>query len=364
MSRALSIEDRKRRVRRLLAAARRLADPADSLGREARLTLPQVTGLTPEGVELGLSRHLETDVAADDLERFVASAGTASRVHVVLSANVFVGALRAIALAAAASPAVLVRPSSRESIVAPLLYRALQGEREEIFELTDELAAEPGDEVHVYGRAETIDAVIKSSPSGVRVRGHGPGFGIALVDPSDIALEAVAERLSWDVVAFDQRGCLSPRMAIVLGSEVRAETFAELLASELERRERQIPRGALADDERQSAALYQQTMQAVGRCHTGSTHTVGLDIAPRSLILPPPGRRVHIALARGMEDVPRLVAPFVPALTCVGLVSHTSPLCAPMLSLAPRVRILTLGKMQSPPLDGPVDLRNMVSSVA
>jgi hypothetical protein len=358
----LSNEDRKRRVERLLGGAQRLSDPADPLGREARLTLPQATGLSPENVELGLSRHLETGASAEDLERFVRSAGAAPRVEVVLSANVFVGVLRAIALAVAASPIVRVRPSSRESTMAPLLHRAVQDPSESLFELTDELAPEPGDEVHVYGRAETIAAVIKDCPAGVRIRGHGPGFGIALVDRSDVALEVVAERLSWDVVAFDQRGCLSPRMAIVLGSEVRAETFAGLLAGELEKRERQVPRGVLAADERQSATLYQQTLQAVGRCRAGSTFTVGLDIAPRSLLLPPPGRRVHVARAEAAEDLCRLVAPFVPALTCVGLVSLASPLGATVTPLAPRVRLLELGKMQSPPLDGPVDLRDMVSS--
>jgi hypothetical protein len=358
----LTIEDRKRRVESVLAGGRRLADPVDPLGREARLTLPQATGLSPENVELGLSRHLETWASAEDLERFVRSASAAPRVHVVLSANVFVGVLRAVALAVAAAPTVRVRPSSRESIMAPLLHRTVRDPSERLFELTDELAPEPGDEVHVYGRAETIATVIKECPPGVRVRGHGPGFGIALVDPSEVALEVVAERLSWDVVAFDQRGCLSPRMAIVLGSEVRAETFAQLLASELEKREHQVPRGVLGADERQSATLYQQTLQAVGRCRSGSTFTVGLDTAPRALLLPPPGRRVHVARAGRAEDLRRLVAPFVPALTCVGLVSLTSPLGAKVTSLAPRARLLELGKMQSPPLDGPVDLRDMVSS--
>jgi hypothetical protein len=357
-----SNDERKRRVQAVLAGARRLADPADPLGRQARLTLPQATGLSPQGVELGLVRHVETHGSADELERFVASAGNAPRVQVLLSANVFVGAVRAIALAVAAAPTVLVRPSSRESIMAPLLHLAVRDESESLFEIIDELASRPGDEVHVYGRGETIAAVIKNSPPGVRVRGHGPGFGVALIDPSDTALEVVAEKLSWDVVAFDQRGCLSPRMAIVLGSDVRAETFAEVLAGELEKREREVPRGVLADDERQSATLYQQTLQAVGRCYTGTSFTVGLDIAPRGLLLPPPGRRVHIARAQGADDLLRLVAPFAPALTCVGLVSLTSPLGAKMSSLAPRVRLLEIGKMQNPPLDGPVDLRDMVSS--
>jgi hypothetical protein len=360
----LSIEDRQRRVLRVLAGARRLADPADPLGGEARLTLPRATGLSPAGVELGLSRHLETEVAAEDLARLVARAGTASRVHVVLSANVFVGAVRAVALAVAASPAVLVRASSRESVMAPLLDRATRDENREetLFELTDELTAKPGDEIHVYGRSETIAAVIRESPSGVRVRGHGPGFGVALIDPPVIGLDVAAERLSWDVVAFDQRGCLSPRLAILVGSEAATEAFAALLATQLEKREHEVPRGVVDDDERQSEALYRRTAHAVGRCHTGSSFTVGSDIAPRALLLPPTGRNVHVARAKEADDLLRLLAPFAGTMTCVGLASE-SPLRAVALSLAPRLRLLELGKMQSPPLDGPVDLREMVSSV-
>jgi hypothetical protein len=362
---SLSIDDRQRRVLRVLAGAKRLADPSDPLGREARLTLPQATGLSPAGVELGLARHLETEVTAEDLARLIARAGTAPRVQVVLSANVFVGAVRAVALAVAASPVVFVRASSRESVMAPLLDRATREEgREEgksLFELTDEVASSAGDEIHVYGRSETIAEIARESPAGVHVRGHGPGFGVALIDPAVMDLDAAAEKLSWDVVAFDQRGCLSPRMAMVVGPEADTGALAELLARELEKREHEVPRGVVGADERESEALYRQTAHAVGRCHTGATYTVGSDIAARALLLPPPGRHVHVARVEGADDVLRLLAPFAGAVTCVGL-ARESPYVAALLTLVPRVRLLELGKMQSPPLDGPVDLREMVSS--
>ena len=158
--------------------------------------------------------------------------------------------------------------------------------------------------------------MIRENPAGVRVRGHGPGFGMALIDPTVIELDEAARRLSWDVIAFDQRGCLSPRLAMVVGSEADAELFAKLLADELEKRETEIPRGALSDDEKQSEALYRQTAHAVGRCHTGPTFTVGSDMAPRALPLPPPGRHVHVARALGADDVLRLLNPFAGALTC------------------------------------------------
>ena len=270
---------------RVLAGARRLADAGDPIGREARLTLPQATGLSPEGVELGLARHLETEVSAEDLALLVTRAKVASRVHVLLSANVFVGAIRAVALAVAAAPTVLVRASSRESIMAPLL----DGPRERTARASSSSpkrsSREPGDEIHVYGRSETI-AADPRNPAGVRVRGHGPGFGVALIDPTVIELDEAAKRLSWDVVAFDQRGCLSPRLAMVVGSEADAELFAKLLADELGKRETEVPRGALADDEKQGKPS--TVKRACGRSLSHGAHVhggVGLGAA-RSPIAP------------------------------------------------------------------------------
>ena len=119
----------------LLAAARRLADARDPLGIEARVRLPEATGLSAAGVELGLTRHLECEISSENMTKLLERAGDAPRVHVVLSANVFVGALRAMALAVAAAPSVHVRASTREAVMAPLLCRAL-----------DEAGSDAGDE--------------------------------------------------------------------------------------------------------------------------------------------------------------------------------------------------------------------------
>jgi hypothetical protein len=70
---------------------------------------------------------------------------------------------------------------------------------------------------------------------------------------------------------------------------------------------------------------------------------------------------VHVARARAADDVLGLLAPFAGAITGVGLAPESS-LREQVLSIAPRARLLEIGKMQSPPLDGPVDLRDMVSS--
>jgi hypothetical protein len=211
----------------------------------------------------------------------------------------------------------------------------------------------------VYGRRETIDAVIAASPPAARVVGHGPGFGIAVIDAGQGPLDVAAEHLSWDVIAFDQRGCLSPRIALVRGGARDAEAFAEHLGRALAARERDVPRGELSDDERRDGALYRQTARAIGRSIAGDTFAVGVDGAPRALALAPPGRNVHIARITDASDLARLLEPFRTAITCVGHEAET-PWIASVVGFARGSRALSLGRMQSPPLDGPVDLRGML----
>src|SRR5829696_6144805 len=109
------------RVRRLVEAARALADPKSSLGKLARERLPEATGLSPEGVDFALQQSLEIDATPAEIATLCRDAPAAPRAHVLLSANVFVAALRAISLGLAASPRVSVRCSRREAVMAELL---------------------------------------------------------------------------------------------------------------------------------------------------------------------------------------------------------------------------------------------------
>jgi hypothetical protein len=354
-----SRQTRESRVHAVLDGARRLADRNDPLGIEARRALPGATGLSTASVELALSRYLETSIEADDMSKLVTRAGEAPRVHVVLSANVFTGVVRAVALAVAAAPSVVVRPSSREAALAPLLQRAIiEKTGDALFELTNALDPARGDHVHVYGRRETIAAITASCPPGVIVRGHGPGFGIAVIaGVSD--MEVLAERLSWDIVAFDQRGCLSPRLAFVEGTLEQVERFASHLCVALDQREKEVPRGALSDQERRDRSLYRQALQAVGQHHEGATYAVGVDLAPRAVLLPPTGRHIHVARVTSTDEMMRLLAFYGGAITCVGI-GEKSAHTADFTALARGARILLIGNMQCPPLDGPVDLREML----
>jgi hypothetical protein len=339
-----SVDERIADVRRLLAAARHVYDHRDALV----ASLARTTGLSPEGVLLGFE-SLERDASDAELRALVESAGDAAHVHVILSANVFVGALRALALARAAAPRVTIRPSSRDPVLTEALVAAANDPALAITTERDP-AGSDADRIDVYGGAAAIEQVRDRARSGVVVRGHGPGLGIAVVTPSADPVEA-SRALAADVVVFDQRGCLSPRIALVAGDSARARAFAESLHASLAECAVRVPRGTLTEDERAEARRWRESLAFAGHLWSGAEHAVGL--SDDHVVLPPTGRHVHVAPAGDLPSASRLLTPLWPAIVCVGSddpeqVRHLAP---------PHVRIAMLGKMQRPPLDGPVDRR-------
>jgi hypothetical protein len=329
------------RVLSLARGARRIADPSDPLGARARGLLVESSGLSPRGVELALAHCLETDPDDEEIAALCESVTPAPRVHVLLSANVFVAAHRAVALALAASPDVVVRASRREPTMAALLAEAAPG----LFELTSELAPAPGDHVHAYGSDATLAELARTLPRGVVLHGHGSGFAAAVLERP--FSDDVWDRLALDVALFDQRGCLSPR--VVLTSSP-AEPIAEKLAAALARWEAQVPRGRLDDDEAAAVTSYRDTLTFAGELLPAGQ---GFVSSSAEIVLPPVGRNLHVVTS---ADPLALLLPFTRHLTSVG-VEGPSALVERARQLFPQCRIADIGRIQSPPFDGPVDRR-------
>jgi hypothetical protein len=341
-----TLTERVEDVRRLVEAARVIA--RSSALREA---LVKTTRLSRQGVELALSEHLETSPSTAELFRLCERAGNVSRVHVILSANVFVGALRALSVARAAAPIVTLTPSRREPAFAQALVLAAADPG---LTLEDRLPVESIEEgeIHVYGRDATIAEVGLHAARGVCVRGHGSGLGVACVS-SRMDLDAAALALAADVAPFDQRGCLSPRIVLVQGDMKRAERLCAKLDAALTQAEERVPRGELDPDEVHEAARYESAIAFVGRAWRGVTHLVGLAPSGTPLILAPAGRHVHVATVASVKDARSLLAPAVRFVTAVGF---DDPAFG--CEVVPHaVRTSALGRMQKPALDGPVDLR-------
>jgi len=163
-----SAEARIEDVRRLVAAASRVYDERARWAPD----IARSTGLSAQAVELGFA-CLERDASEDDLRSLIRSAGDSPHVHVVLSANVFVGALRALVLARAAAGRVTVRPSPRDPTLARALVAACEDRAITITSERD-VSRTSATEVHVYGRDATVAAVRAQAPRGVVVRWSRP----------------------------------------------------------------------------------------------------------------------------------------------------------------------------------------------
>lgn len=323
-------------VRALLRCARGVRD----LRASYRDALVATTGLSSAGVDLALDEHLEVDASDAEICALVDGAGDAPQIAVLLSANVFVASLRAISIARAASERVIVRPSSREPVFARALASAAGIE---LREGLDVASFESG-EIHVYGRDETLASIRASARAGVRVRGHGAGMGVAVISAS-ANRPVAAEALARDVIVFDQRGCLSPRLVFVLGD---AEAFAQALHASLDAWAERVPRGRLFEAE--DARRWLDASAFAGRMWRGRDHAVALGAEPA---LPPPGRHVQVVGVAGEGALAAKLEPLRRWVVAVGsddleLAKRAAPTHA---------RISGVGGMQKPPLDGPVDRR-------
>jgi hypothetical protein len=332
-------------VRRLLDAARAVYGAREGLVRP----LARSTGLSAQGVRLGFEA-LEREATDDELRSLVHAAGDSASVHVVLSANVFVAPLRALILARAAAETVTVRPSSRDPVLTHALLEAAADPAMRVSGERDVSAVEQG-EIHVYGRDASIAAVRARARPGVRVRGHGPGTGVAVVSGAS-DLSAAAESLAGDIVVFDQRGCLSPRVVLVEGDDARAGALAAQLHECLGRFDESVPRGELSDDERSEAARWRDTMVVAGRTWLAKDH--GVAVAAGNLLVPPVGRHVLVVPSATASRARQLMAPFERFVVAVGC---DDPSLAARIAPS-HARVSSLGSMQHPALDGPVDRRD------
>ncbi|HEX3598472.1 MAG TPA: acyl-CoA reductase, partial [Polyangiaceae bacterium] len=227
-----------------------------------------------------------------------------------------------------------------------------------LFTVVDAIEPSAGDVVFAFGKDETLRALVAALPPDVLFRGHGTGFGVAVIDASEAKesdLARAAASVCRDVIPFDQRGCLSPRIAIVLGSPTRARVFSEMLALELTRAESVVPCGQISADEAAESARYRDTMRYAASLFAAGPGWVGLAPVGAAPVLPPVGRHLHVMVT---SDVAEALAPISRWVTAIG-VQGPRVFAERVAAVAPLARQSALGSMQKPPFDGPVDLRRI-----
>lgn len=341
------------RVNRLIAGAKILADQRHSLGKRARELLPGATGLSIQGVERALSDCLETRPTDAAIASLIASAGEAKRAHVLLSANVFVAAHRAIALGLAASEQVFVRASRREPVFAQLLSEAAPG----LFAVVEELKPEAGDVLWAYGSDQTMTDLQATLAGGVILKAHGSGFGVVVVREAEFSesdWKAFVDGVTLDTALFDQRGCLSPRWVVAEGSAAFAQRLQRELLAGLSRIHTEIPRGRLLPEEQADLTWYRECVRSLADWQENEGGAVAL-LVHKTEPVPPPGRALQVCR---VPDVIATLREVTPQITCIAHPANAPDSWKSTLrSVVPRARHCPAGHMQRPPFDGPVDLR-------
>jgi hypothetical protein len=101
------------------------------------------------------------------------------------------------------------------------------------------------------GSDETLAAISKKIPLTARFLGYGTRVSFGYVTREALRqTQSVVKKAAADVTAWNQCGCLSPHVIYVEdGGSVSGETFADMLARELEALEQTHPRGPLSASE-------------------------------------------------------------------------------------------------------------------
>jgi hypothetical protein len=223
-----------------------------------------------------------------------------------------------------------------------------------LFEIVTELDPREGEHVWAYGSDETLASLQQTLPRGVVLHAHGSGFAVAVVEstafPGAPERAALMDALAMDIVLFEQRGCLSPRVLLVAGGS--AEPFARALAESLKALERRILPGILHPEERAAITNYRTSMTMAGDVlEAGNGYVTFSEAGP--VVVAPVGRNLHVL---GVSDSVRALTEFEKYLTAVA-VAGSDVLRANLAEAFPACRLTEFGKLQRPPFDGPVDRR-------
>lgn len=377
-------------LRAISSAALRLADPSDGVGREAELLLSSelgwsreaaweaLAGMSREWTEHALSALVKSEIGDPALlDHFVPDPTRDGRLRMAVgpplqfqihAGNVPGVPITGVILALLARSGVLAKTGADEPGLLPLFARAL-AETDPL--LASCLAATwwPGEDpppafarwgkdagkVVVYGGDSAVRAVRQQIPPEVEIIVYGPRVGVAVFLPD--APDEAAALLARDVCAYEQRGCVSPRIALVIGSDPLV--LSDLVAAGMEEEAARVAPPAVSDTEAVALRSARAECEFAG-LEDGSTRVSGppdlswtvlahRDAGIASEALP---RAVWVYGIPSVAALDTLLGPFEGRIQSIGYAGREGD--ADLARLAARLgvsRICALGDMAWPPPD-------------
>ena len=220
------------------------------------------------------------------------------------------------------------------------------------------------DAVVVYGSDTAVASLRARAPATARFVGHGHKMSFAVIGREALMLESVdalADRLAYDVSLFDQQGCVSAHLVYVeRGGGVSPEGFAERLAVAMASFEQAMPRGrvtieeAAAIQQARTAAEMQELRGEPGRLFASQGGTAWTVIYDESPAFAPSclNRVVRVKAVRDVGELPSLLKPASRYLQTVGVAMDDlrRDRLAEALARLGVCRISAIGSMPHPPL--------------
>jgi hypothetical protein len=377
-------------LRAISHAALRLSDPSDAAGRAAERLLSNelgwqreaareaLAGMSREWTEHALSALVESEIRDPALlDQFVPDPTRGGRLRTAVgpplvfqihAGNVPGVPVTGAILALLARSGVLAKTGADEPGLLPLFARTLE-ETDPL--LAASLAATwwPGEDpppafgvwgkeagkVVVYGGDSTVRAVRQRIPPEVELIVYGPRMGLA-VFLSDAPAEAAA-LLARDACAYEQRGCVSPRIAFVIGANPLV--LSDIVAAGMENEAARVAPPPVSETEAVALRSARAECEFAG-LEDGSTRVWGppdlswtvlahRDAGIDSEALP---RAVWVYGVRSVKSLDSLLGPLEGRIQSIGYAGSEGE--DDLVRLAARLgvsRICSLGDMAWPPPD-------------
>jgi len=368
-----------------------LLDPASEERQEAEACLPQETGLSPamirhvlplllhnyrsEALELLLSEELG---GSSMLDRFMPTSYGERKAYgfplavQVLAGNIPGAGLDSVIFALLVKSATLVKVASSTPLLPTLFSRSLANVDQELADCLaivswpggstalEEIAFRQADMVIASGSDESLAAIRRQVRGRFIGYGHKVSFSVVGKDKLFQA-QSLAHDAAYDIVLFDQQGCLSPQLIYVeAGGDPSPKEFAALLAQQLAYWQQQLPRGKIPPeasasirrvrDEAEWQALSGKDV-SLFTSSAGTEWTVIYD-ADSTFVPSPLYRTIRVKPLAALSQLSSLLTPYRFHLEAAGvaLSAEQFSVVAEILGQVGVNRLCPFGTMQLPPL--------------